>query len=46
MLRTTWQERRRLETLGPAALAEHQLSRLNALLAKILPDNRFGLGDA
>jgi phenylacetate-CoA ligase len=41
MIRTTWQERRRLESLEPAALAEHQLGRLNALLGLILPHNRF-----
>ncbi len=32
---------RRLESLDPAALDAHQLARLNALLAKILPQNRF-----
>ena len=33
--------RRRFEALDPAALAEHQLSRLNDLLATILPANAF-----
>jgi phenylacetate-CoA ligase len=35
------EELRRLESLDPAALDAHQLARLNALLAKILPQNRF-----
>ena len=33
--------RRRLESLDPADLAAHQLARLNALLAEILPANAF-----
>ena len=32
---------RRLESLDPAGLDAHQLARLNSLLAKILPQNRF-----
>jgi phenylacetate-CoA ligase len=35
------ESRRRLETLAPAELAAHQLARLNALLAEILPTNSF-----
>ena len=38
---STPETRRRLETLAPAALAQHQLARLNELLTTILPDNRF-----
>jgi phenylacetate-CoA ligase len=34
-------ERRKLEGLEPWALKQHQLARLNALLAAILPENRF-----
>lgn len=34
-------ERRKLEALEPWALKQHQLARLNALLATILPANRF-----
>lgn len=34
-------ERRRLESLDRRALAEHQRSRLNELLARILPANEF-----
>ncbi|NOZ41048.1 MAG: phenylacetate--CoA ligase [Planctomycetes bacterium] len=34
-------QRRRLEALDRAGLADHQLSRLNDLLTTILPDNRF-----
>ncbi len=41
MITTTHQERRRLEGLDSAALAEHQLGRLNRLLKAILPQNRF-----
>ena len=41
MTRTTFEERRRLESLDPAALEEHQIARLNALLDKILPANPF-----
>ncbi|HVU89891.1 MAG TPA: phenylacetate--CoA ligase family protein [Pirellulales bacterium] len=35
------ESRRRLESLDPAQLAAHQLERLNALLAEILPANAF-----
>ncbi len=38
------QSRRRLEALDRAALADHQLSRLNDLLAAILPANSFYAG--
>jgi len=41
MTRITAVQRQKLQTLDRAALEEHQLSRLNALLAKILPENRF-----
>ena len=41
MARTPPAERRRLESLEPVALERHQLSRLNALLDRILPVNRF-----
>ena len=41
MISTTYLERRRLESLDPAELAEHQLRRLNRLLKTILPENRF-----
>ncbi|MDP7019762.1 MAG: phenylacetate--CoA ligase family protein [Pirellulaceae bacterium] len=41
MLTTTFDERRRLEQLPPVELADHQLNRLNALLGRILPHNRF-----
>jgi phenylacetate-CoA ligase len=41
MIRTTYDERRQIEALGPEALAQHQLERLNALLAAILPHNTF-----
>jgi phenylacetate-CoA ligase len=34
-------ERRRLESLAPPELEAHQLARLNALLARVLPANRF-----
>lgn len=34
-------ERERLTRLDPAALASHQLARLNAMLSEILPDNGF-----
>ncbi len=37
----TPEERRRLESLDPAALEQYQLERLNALLAEILPQNGF-----
>jgi phenylacetate-coenzyme A ligase PaaK-like adenylate-forming protein len=38
---TTFEERRRLEALSAAELQAHQLSRLNALLRQILPQNAF-----
>ena len=38
---STADERRALETLDPHALARHQLQRLNELLDRILPENRF-----
>ena len=41
MAHTPPAERRRLELLEPAALERHQLSRLNALLDRILPVNRY-----
>ncbi|MCH8044795.1 MAG: phenylacetate--CoA ligase family protein [Planctomycetes bacterium] len=41
MIGTTWQQRRDLEGLDRAALAEHQLTRLNRLLEAILPANHF-----
>ncbi len=41
MLHTTFLERRRLESLSRAELAEHQRRRLNALLKATLPRNRF-----
>jgi phenylacetate-CoA ligase len=41
MISTTFEERRRLETLGARQLAAHQLGRLNRLLKTILPHNRF-----
>jgi phenylacetate-CoA ligase len=41
MTSTTYEERRRLERLEAAALAHHQLSRLNQLLDTILPSNQF-----
>jgi phenylacetate-CoA ligase len=41
MITTTFEERRRLESLDPPALAAHQLSRLNRLLKTILPQNHF-----
>lgn len=41
MITTTFQERRRLESLDGPALAEHQLGRLNRLLRAILPRNQF-----
>ncbi len=39
MLKTTYEQRRTLEHLEPAALSAHQLARLNQLLAAILPEN-------
>jgi phenylacetate-CoA ligase len=41
MLRTTHQDRRRLEQLSRDELARHQLARLNELLAGAVPHNRF-----
>ncbi|HEX3998194.1 MAG TPA: AMP-binding protein [Pirellulales bacterium] len=37
----TAEDRRALETLEPRALGRHQLRRLNELLDRILPENRF-----
>jgi phenylacetate-CoA ligase len=37
----SYEERRRLESLDSAPLRAHQLARLNALAAKVLPANRF-----
>src|SRR6185369_671541 len=37
----TYEDRRRLESLDRKALQQHQLGRLNKLLAEILPANRF-----
>ncbi len=41
MLRTSYEKRRRLESLDADALAQHQLSRLNSLLQRVLPQNHF-----
>jgi phenylacetate-CoA ligase len=41
MLRTSPEQRRFCERLDREAIREHQLERLNALLAAILPHNRF-----
>ena len=41
MIRTNYEQRRRLESLDAQSLAQHQLKRLNAMLAEILPRNRF-----
>jgi phenylacetate-CoA ligase len=41
MIRTTFQQRREVERLDPEALSQHQLDRLNDLLHRILPENRF-----
>ncbi len=41
MHRTTADERRQFENLDAAALARHQVERLNALLDRILPSNAF-----
>ncbi len=41
MLRTSFEQRRRLERLDAHTLATHQLSRLNQMLGAILPGNRF-----
>jgi phenylacetate-CoA ligase len=41
MTRISFEERRRLERMTANELAAHQLSRLNGLLARIRPHNRF-----
>lgn len=41
MQSTTYEERRRLESLDAAALEQHQLTRFNALLERVLPSNPF-----
>lgn len=41
MVESCYDERRKLETLEPWALRQHQLGRLNALLAAVLPMNRL-----
>ncbi len=41
MFHLSYEERRRLESLDAESLARHQLARLNALLADILPRNRL-----
>jgi phenylacetate-CoA ligase len=41
MPESTPETRRRLESPDPVALDQHQLDRLNELLAKIVPDNAF-----
>jgi phenylacetate-CoA ligase len=41
MIRVSYEERRRLERLVPGELSAHQLARLNGLLTRILPHNRF-----
>ncbi len=41
MTRTNDEQRRRWEGLDTRSLAQHQLQRLNAMLAEILPRNRF-----
>ena len=41
MVHTTFLERRRLESLSSADLAQYQRQRLNALLKAVLPRNRF-----
>jgi phenylacetate-CoA ligase len=41
MITTSYEQRRNLESLDTAALRAHQLARLNGLLKKILPQNRF-----
>jgi phenylacetate-CoA ligase len=38
---STYADRQRMATLEPAELEQYQLSRLNGLLRKILPTNRF-----
>ncbi len=41
MIRTTFDQRRKLERLDSETLAQHQLERLNQLLQRILPSNHF-----
>ncbi len=41
MITTTYDQRRRLESLDGEALDQHQLDRLNRLLKSILPQNKF-----
>jgi phenylacetate-CoA ligase len=41
MMSTTFEQRRRMESLEPEGLAQHQLDRLNELLERVLPHNRF-----
>jgi phenylacetate-CoA ligase len=41
MYHTSFEERRRIESLDAELLARHQLARLNVLLDEILPRNRF-----
>ncbi|HEX4148791.1 MAG TPA: phenylacetate--CoA ligase family protein [Pirellulales bacterium] len=41
MSSTSYEQRRRFESMDAADLEEHQLLRLNQLLARILPDNSF-----
>ena len=41
MPHTSYADRRRLESLDRAALAEHQLARLNRMLERVLPANAF-----
>jgi phenylacetate-CoA ligase len=41
MTRTSSEDRGRLQSLDRDSLREHQLARLNTLLAEILPDSRF-----
>ncbi len=41
MISTTFEQRRELERLDPEALAGYQLDKLNALLTRVLPQNRF-----
>lgn len=41
MYHTSFEERRRIESLDAEALARHQLARLNVLLDEVLPRNRF-----
>jgi phenylacetate-CoA ligase len=41
MLRTSPQDRRRLEQLPREELARHQLARFNELVAEVVPHNRF-----